>query len=84
MKKVNITYDVMVIENEEKIIGETRMDIEMMDSVADNLIATGQSGCALPQIEQILRLSEMMKGRTYYGNIKHIELAHPESEARND
>lgn len=71
MKTLTITYDTMVIEDGEKIYGETCMDISMMDDVADRLVTQGHSGVAVAQIERILRSSESLKGRHYItGSIK--------------
>ena len=58
MKTITITYDTRVDEDGVKIIGETCMNIEVMDYVADNLIRIGTSGVAIAEIEKILASSE--------------------------
>lgn len=76
MKTIRITYDTRVDENDEKITGETCMDIIVMEEVADNLIKTGQSGLAIAEIEKILKSVERLKGRMYLrGSIKDIREA---------
>lgn len=76
MKKLNITYDTMEIENGEKIIGETCYAVEIGDDkVADRLLTNGQSGIAVSIIEKLLRAREQLLGRIYIaGSIKHFEL----------
>lgn len=74
MKTLNFTYDVIVIEKGHKITGETCMNIEMMDYIANNLLTTGKSGLANKEIERIIKNSESLKGRHYIPeSIKHIE-----------
>lgn len=76
MKTITITYDTRVDEDGVKIIGETCMNIEVMDYVADNLIRIGTSGVAIAEIEKILASSERLKGRIYVrGSIKDIREA---------
>lgn len=76
MKAITITYDTRVDEDGRKIIGETCMDITVMEDVADNLIRTGQSGIAIAEIEKILKSAERLKGRIYIrGSIKDIREA---------
>lgn len=76
MKTITITYDTRADEDRTKIIGETCMDITVMEKVADNLICTGQSGIAIAEIEKILKSVERLKGRIYLrGSIKDIREA---------
>lgn len=76
MKAITITYSVLVIEDGEKISGETCMDITALDHIADDLIRTGQSGRAVTEIERILKSAERLKGRTYIkGSITDIREA---------
>lgn len=76
MKAITITYDTRVDEDGRKIIGETCMDITVLDYIADNLIRTGQSGIAIAEIEKILKSAERLKGRIYIrGSIKDIREA---------
>lgn len=77
MKKLNITYDTMEIENGEKIVGETCYTVEIGgDEVADRLLATGRSGIAVNIIEKLLHSREQLLGRIYIpGSIKHYELS---------
>lgn len=71
MKSVNVTYEVIVYEDGEQIVGETCMDLAMMDEVADRLIDHGSSGVAMRVIERILTNGELLKGRHYVeGSIK--------------
>ena len=76
MKKLNITYDTMEIENGEKIIGETCYTVEFADDrVADRLLDHGSSGVAVAELEKLLRVVERFKCRCYVGgSIKHYEL----------
>lgn len=46
MKTITITYDAQEIEDGQKFIGETCIDITLLDEVADRLIQTGESGTA--------------------------------------
>lgn len=76
MKAITITYDTRVDEDGRTIIGETCMDITVMEYVADNLVRTGQSGIAIAEIEKILKSVERLKGRIYIkGSIKDIREA---------
>lgn len=76
MKAITITYDTRADEDGRKIIGETCMDITVLDYIADNLIRTGQSGIAIAEIEKILKSAERLKGRIYIrGSIKDIREA---------
>ena len=77
MKKLNITYDTMEIENGEKIVGETCYTVEIgSDEVAGRLLTKGQSGIAVNIIEKLLQSRERLLGRIYLpGSIKHYELA---------
>ena len=76
MKKLNITYDTMEIEDGEKIIGETCYAVEIGDDkVADRLLDHGTSGVAVGIIEKMLTAREILMGRHYLpGSIKHYEL----------
>lgn len=42
MKTITITYDAQEIEDGQKFIGETCIDITLLDEVADRLIQTGE------------------------------------------
>lgn len=76
MKNITVTYDTMVIEDGEKITGETCMIISVMDNTAKNLVVHGQSGVAEREIEKALASLERLKGRTYIpGSIKHYAYA---------
>ena len=76
MKKLNITYATMEIENGEKIIGETCYTVEFADDrVVDRLLNHGASGIAVNIIEKLLRAREQLLGRIYVpGSIKYYEL----------
>ena len=76
MKKLNITYNTMEIENGEKIVGETCYTVDFADDrVADRLLNHGTSGLAVAELEKLLRVVERFKGRCYVpGSIKHYEL----------
>lgn len=75
MKKLNITYDTMEIEDGAKITGETCYTVEFTDKVADNLLDHGTSGVAVGIIEKMLMAREILMGRHYLpGSIKHYEL----------
>ena len=76
MKKLNITYNTMEIENGEKIVGETCYTVDFADDrVADRLLNHGTSGLAVAELEKLLRVVERFKGRCYVpGRIKHYEL----------
>ena len=52
MKTITITYDTQVITDKRKAIGETCIDITLMDDVAERLIQTGESGVAIKEIEK--------------------------------
>lgn len=76
MKTITLFYDVLVMENREKVTGETCMDITFMEDVADRLIKTGKSGVAIAEIEKAIAPLERLKGRTYIkGSIKCIKEA---------
>lgn len=77
MKTITVTYNTREDEkNGTFIIGETCMDITVLDYIADNLIRTGQSGIAIAEIEKILKSAERLKGRIYIsGSIKDIREA---------
>ncbi|WP_455618858.1 hypothetical protein [Eisenbergiella sp.] len=76
MKKITITYDTRADEDGITLIGETCMNIKVMEDVADNLIRTGQSGIAIAEIEKILKSVERLQGRIYIrGSIKDIREA---------
>lgn len=49
MKTITITYDAQEIEDGQKFIGETCIDITLLDEVADRLIQTGESGTAIKE-----------------------------------
>lgn len=74
MKTITVTYNTREDEKDGTfIIGETCMDIMVLDYIADNLIRTGQSGIAIAEIEKILKSAERLKGRIYIrGSIKDI------------
>lgn len=76
MKKLNITYDTVEIENGEKIVGETCYTVEFADDrVADRLLDHGTSGIAVAELEKLLRVVERFKCRCFVpGSIKHYEL----------
>ena len=76
MKKLNITYNTMEIENGEKIVGETCYTVDFADDrVADRQLNHGTSGLAVAELEKLLRVVERFKGRCYVpGSIKHYEL----------
>lgn len=76
MKKLNITYDTLEIENGEKITGETCYTVEFADDrVANRLLDHGTSGVAVAELEKLLRVVERFKCRCYIsGSIKHYEL----------
>ena len=76
MKRLNITYDTMEIENGEKITGETCYTVEFADDrVADRLLDHGTSGAAVAELEKLLRVVERFKCRCFVsGSIKHYEL----------
>ena len=75
MKKLNITYDTLEIENGEKITGETCYTVEFADDrVANRLLDNGTSGVAVAELEKLLRVVERFKCRYYVsGSIKHYE-----------
>lgn len=77
MKTITITYDTREDEKDGIFtVGETCMDITVMDKVADNLIRTGKSGIAVAEIEKILKSAERLKGRMYMkDSIKDIREA---------
>lgn len=77
MKTITITYNTREDEKDGTfIIGETCMNITVLDYIADNLIRTGQSGVAIAEIEKILKSAERLKGRIYIGgSIKDIREA---------
>lgn len=76
MKNIVVTYDAMVIEDGEKITGETCMIVSVSDKIAKNLVVHGQSGVAEREIEKALEPLERLKGRTYIrGSIKHYAYA---------
>lgn len=52
-----------VLSNNE--IKDTRISVPMAETVANNLISTGQSGIAVNQVERMLTALENLKGRTY-------------------
>ena len=69
MKRLNINYDTVEVENGEKITGETCY------TVADRLLDHGTSGVAVAELEKLLRAVERFKCRCYVpGSIKHYEL----------
>lgn len=73
MKTITITYDRQEIEDGQKFIGETCIDITLLDEVADRLIQTGESGTAIKEIEKAIAPLERLKGKTYIkGSIKDI------------
>lgn len=75
MKTLTFTYDVLVIEDDEKITGETCMDITMADRIANSILILGEGGKGMAQIEKIIEANESLKLRTYIkGSIKHIDL----------
>ena len=76
MKKLNITYDTMELENGESVYGETCYVVEFGDDrVADRLLDHGSSGIAVNLIEKMLMSREILLGCHYVpGSIKHYEL----------
>lgn len=76
MKKLNITYDTVEIEDGEHIVGETCYTVEFADDgVADRLLDHGSSGVAVAELEKLLQVVEFFKSRFYvHGSIKHYEL----------
>lgn len=77
MKTITVTYNTREDEKDGTfIIGETCMNITVLDYIADNLIRTGQSGITIAEIEKILKSAERLKGRIYIsGSIKDIREA---------
>lgn len=76
MKKIVVTYDVMVIEDGQKVFGETCITLQVMDYVAKNLVVHGHSGVAERQIEKAISALETLKGRHYVeGSVKHYAYA---------
>lgn len=61
MKTITITYDAQEIEDGQKFIGETCIDITLLDEVADRLIQTGESGTAIKEIEKAIAPLERLK-----------------------
>lgn len=76
MKKLNITYDTLVYEDDQPVVGETCYAVEFADNgVADRLLTRGSSGVAVGFLEKLLMSVELFKGRHYvFGSIKHYEL----------
>lgn len=76
MKTVNVTYDCYTVHEGIPVAGETCMNIEMMDDLADRLVDRGTSGIAGNIIERILENAETLKGRHYVrGSIKNYRYA---------
>ena len=61
MKEVLVSYKVL-LNNQ---IKGTRISVPMAETVANNLVATGQSGLAVNQVEKMVTALENLKGRTY-------------------
>lgn len=77
MKKLNITYDTVEIENGEMIVGETCYSVRMQDALAERLLRDpGSCGVIdMVHIEFLLRHVEILQGRSFVdGSIKHYEL----------
>lgn len=86
-KKLNVTYMASVIEDGEQIEGETCMDIQMAEDIADLLLqdkedvrklgreAVLEREYALESVMIIIDHNERLKNRTYIsGSIKGFEL----------
>ena len=74
MKKAVFTYDVVEIENGEKITGETCTEIKLSDFAADNLEKYWERGVAYREVEKALATLEDLMGRDYIqGSIKCYE-----------
>ena len=74
MKKAVFTYDVVEIENGEKITGETCTEIKLSDFAANNLETYGERGVAYREVEKALATLEDLMGRDYIqGSIKSHE-----------
>lgn len=61
MKEVLVSYKVL-LNNQ---IKDAKISVPMAETVANNLISTGQSGIAVNQVERMLTALENLKGRTY-------------------
>lgn len=74
MKNIIITYDVLTVENGEKITGETCTSFQLSDFAAHNLDALERKSVAFRQIERALIILEDLKGRSYVpDSIKHLQ-----------
>lgn len=61
------------MEEGQSFIGETCIVLSVLDGIAYNLVNYGQSGVAMPELEEAIVLLERLKGRTYIrGSIKDI------------
>lgn len=61
MKRVNITYDTIDVWN--KTAGETCIDLDVADNVADKWLAGSKAGFSV--LEKLLTVAELLKGRSY-------------------
>ncbi len=77
MKTLNITYDIVEIENGEMIVGETCSTVKMQDALAEQLLHDpGSCGVIdMVHLEFLLQHVEILQGRRFVdGSIKHYEL----------
>ena len=77
MKKLNITYDTVGIENGEMIVGETCYTVKMQDAPAEQLLRdpAGAGVIDMVHLEFLLQHVEILQGRRFVdGSIKHYEL----------
>jgi len=73
MKKITVTYDVNVIEDDEEFVGETCINLSVDNGIAYNLVKFEQKGVAMHELEKTIVMLERLKGRTYIrGSIKDI------------
>lgn len=77
MKRLNITYDTVEIENGEMIVGETCYTVKMQDALAEQLLRdpAGAGVIDMAHLEFLLQSVEILQGRRFVdGSIKHYEL----------
>ena len=74
MRTLNFTYDVVTFEGEEKVYGETCMDITMQNYIADKFLKDTADRGDMVLVKSIIIANELLKGRTYVdGSIKSVK-----------
>ena len=78
MKTLNITYDIVEIENGEMIVGEPCSTVKMQDALAEQLLNDPDSCGVIDKVNLEYQIPhvEILQGRRFVpDSIKHFELA---------